>query len=167
MNAFRKTGYSWWRIALDVWYHGYNATAAKNPIKVRMPNGKIKRIRLTPEYIRDNLRVTYELAKDFVKYLPAYFEFREIWNFIVSNDRVVRDEFNKRLEENKKSTSLQPISPVAVTTNTDGKEDGNSPYEYKYHYIRHYDPELYKKDKKTQGKEICGPFTESEIRTFF
>jgi hypothetical protein len=128
-----------------------------------MPNGKIKRIKLTPEYIRDNLHVAIELAKDYVTYMPAYIEFREVWNYIVSNDKAVREEFLRRVEENKKKILLQRNN----TATSGDKAHGDSSYEYKYHYIMHYDSELYKQDKRTQGKVRCGPFTESTIRNFF
>jgi hypothetical protein len=169
-ERFSKDSISWWLIALDASAYGYNAAASKNAIEVkrRTTNGKIKRIKLTPEYIRDKLHVAYEVAKDFVTYMPAYIEFREVWNYIVSNDKVVRAEFLRRLEQNKKSMLLQRRNNTAATTTNDSQAaSGDSSYEYKYHYIMHYDAELYKQNKKTQGKVRCGPFTESEIRTFF
>jgi hypothetical protein len=161
-ERFSKDWISWWQIALDASPYGYNAAASKNATEVRMPNGKIERIKLTTEYIRDNFDVTYELAKDFVIYMPAYIEFREVWNYIVNNDKTVREEFLRRLEENKKSILLSRNN-----TTPDDKSGGNNSYEYQYHYIIHYDPELYKLNKKTQGKKRCGPFSESEINMFF
>ena len=167
-ERFSKDSISWWLIALDASAHGYNAAASKNAIEVRTPSGKIERIKLTPEYIRDNLHVANELAKDFVTYMPAYFEFREVWNYIVNNDEVVKEEFLARLEENKRKNMPLPRNDDDNNNTTiDDERDGSGSYEYKYHYIEHYDPVLYKQDKKTQGKVRCGPFTESEIRTFF
>jgi len=161
-ERFSKVWMQWWLIALDASAYGYHAAASKHAVEVRMPNGKTKRIKLTPEYIRDRLDVAHEIAEEFVKYMPAYIEFLEVWNYIVNNDRVVREEFRRRLEENKKSIVLP-----RVDNNTASDEAGNSSYEYKYDYIIHYDRELYKQDKKTQGKVKCGPFTESQIRSFF
>jgi len=161
-ERFSKLWMEWWLIALDALAYGYNAAASKHAVEVRMPNGKMKRIKLTPEYIRDRLGVAHEVAEEFVKYMHAYVEFLEVWNYIVSNDRVVREEFLIRFEQNKKS-----ILRKEEDNNTASNEEGNSSFEYEYHYIIHYDRELYKQDKKTQGKVRCGPFTEPEIRTFF
>jgi hypothetical protein len=167
-ERFSKDWLSWWLIGQDASAYGYNAAASKNAIEVKMPNGKIERIKLTPEYIRDNLHVTYELAKDLVAYIPAYIEFMEVWNYIVNNDKVVREEFLRRLEEeNKKNTLLLQGRNNTDATTADGEAAIGTSYEHRYHYIMHYDPDLYKQDKKTQGKARCGPFTKSEIRSFF
>jgi hypothetical protein len=151
-------------IALDAWAYGYNAAASKHAVVVTMPNGRPKRFKLTPEYIRDRLDVADEVAEEFVEYIFAYAEFLEVWNCIVNNDRVVREEFLRRLEENRKSIVFKKEDD-----NTASYEAGNNSgsYEYEYHFIIHYDPELYKQDKKTQGKAKCGPFSESEICSFF
>lgn len=162
-ERFSKDWISWWLIALDASAYGYNAAASKNAIKVRMPNGKVKRVKLTPEYIRDRLNVAHEVAEEFVKYMPAYIEFLDVWSYIVSNDKVVKKEFLRKLEENKKSILIVREE----NSSSSGAAGNNSSYEYKYHYIIHYDRKLYKQDKKTQGKVKCGPFNESEIHTFF
>jgi hypothetical protein len=160
-ERFSKPWMEWWLIALDAKAHGHNAAASKRAVEVRMPNGKLRRIKLTPEYIRDRLHVADEVAKEFVKYIFAYAEFLEVWNCIVNNDRVVREEFLRRLGENRRTIGLD-------NNNGSDEADNNiSSYEYEYHFIFHYDRELYKQDKKTQGKVKCGPFTESEIWSFF
>lgn len=148
-------------IGMDASAYGYNAAASKNAMEVKMPNGKIQRVKLISEYIRDRLDVTREAAKDIVTYMPAYIEFIEVWNYIVNHDKVVKQEFLRRLDINKKNTLVMPKDNSA----DDG--EGSGFCKYRYHYIMHYDPELYKHNKKTQGKVRCGPFTESEIRSYF
>jgi hypothetical protein len=161
-ERFSKDWISWFQIGSDASTYGYSAAASRNATEVRTTEGKTMRIKLTPEYIRDNLDVTYELAKDTVTYMPAYDEFKEVWNCIVSNDEVVRDEFLRMLERNKKNMYLASKDNTA-----DDKSGGRGSYEYQYHYIIHYDPELYKHNKKSQGKKRCGPFALSEIRSLF
>lgn len=161
-ERFSKPWMEWWLIALDARDYSYNAVASKHAVEVRMPNGRLKRIKLTPEYIRDRLHVAEAVAEEFVKYIFAYAEFLEIWNFIVNNDRVVREEFLRRLEENRKTIALEDNNTASYEAG-----DDSSSYQYEYHFIIHYDRELYKQDKKTQGKAKCGPFTKSEICSFF
>jgi hypothetical protein len=102
-------------------------------------------------------------AKEFVKYIFAYAEFLEVWNYIVNNDRVVKEQFLRRLEENRRTIVLEDNN----TGRDEADSNNSSSHEYEYHFIYHYDRELYKQDKKTQGKVKCGPFTESEILLFF
>ena len=167
-ERFSKTWISWWLICLDVKDHGYNAAASKNAIEVRSPNGKIKRTKLTPEYIRDKFHVAHELAEDLSTYMRAYLEFREVWTCIVNNDKVIREEFLRRLERNEKNMVTQRDSTTSPTDDCKPRGgDSSDDYTYSYNYIEHYDSELYKHDKRTQGKVRCGPFTDSEIRTFF
>jgi hypothetical protein len=165
-ERFSMDWISWWLISMDACTYTYNAAASRNAVEVRMPNGKIRRIKLTPEYIRDRLDVTYELACDVITYLPAYIEFLDVWNYIVNNDKVVKAEFLRRFEENKKIIVIPPKGYGGTTIANDGQLERDS-YDYQYHYMMHFDPELYKQNKKTQGKVRCGPFTESEIRSFF
>jgi hypothetical protein len=77
-----------------------------------------------------------------------------------SNNNII---FNIKAQ-NKKNTLFQRNN---TATTTDVKAGGGTSYEHKYRYIIHYDPELYKQNKKTQGKVRCGPFRVSKIRSFF
>jgi hypothetical protein len=151
-------------IGADACAHGHNSAASLNAIEVMGPNGKKEKIKLTPEYIRDRLDITHELAREIIRYLPACIEFRTIMKYIISNDEVVREAYLVELEETKKSM-LPPQSGDTIASRA--SLDNDSSYEYRYHYIMHYDPELYKRDKKSQGKARCGPFTETEIRSYF
>jgi hypothetical protein len=180
-ERFQRDWLSWLLIAIHASAYGHHAAASKNAIEVRASNGKVKRIKLYPEYIRENLGVIDGLPRDIITYIPAYTEFLEVWNLIVNKDNVVREEFVKRFEENKKNPSATSsthdsiyTASAATTTATtrhdvisENNKDHSVSYDYEYHYISHYDPDLYKRNKKSQGKVRCGRFTESEISSFF
>jgi hypothetical protein len=160
-NNWDRSWVEWAHISIYAEQHGYNAARRKFPV---IKDGKPKYH--SAKYIKKKLREVYSFEKEMKMFYPPYFEYYKKLREVIRNDQEIKKKYYELAKESSKIIE-QVLSRVS---------SGNSKLSsYTYYYIRHYDPQVYQKNKndyenglikkKSQvtGKIECGPFREDCI----
>lgn len=125
---------------------------------------------LSPRHIKQKIKKVDEFLEQAEKISPHFHDYMLRLKEIVRNDDDLKEKYiqlAREYDENKIQIMEQDLSE---SNNTSSKI-----YSHTYYYIRHYEPNMYLKQKKSayekglvkksqvSGKMECGPFKEEEL----